>query len=178
MDKPMTTAEFFDKINGILKEKKLLPDILDYGLATYRPTPMLTYEYSVRNNLDYGESEGIYLDIWIMEYDSDGKKIERGLGTYKTLKTDDEAMRAMAKLLADFIVEQGRYVNENLDDFTWTGVDVYPTKEDGEKSPFGYSCRNMERALLKKMNFCEIIHGLLSGRTVQGMRPFIHRGAM
>ena len=33
----MTTEELFNRINGILKEKGKLPDILDYGLATHNP---------------------------------------------------------------------------------------------------------------------------------------------
>ncbi|MCD7815313.1 MAG: hypothetical protein LUH12_00995 [Bacteroides sp.] len=44
-----------------------------------------------------------------------------------------EAMQTMARLLADFIVEERAYVNFHLDDFTWTGMDVYALKEDGEK---------------------------------------------
>lgn len=70
MNKPMTTAELFDKICNILKEKGLYPDILDYALAEYTPKPITNYEYSLRNNLDYGGSEGIYLDLWI-ETDTD-----------------------------------------------------------------------------------------------------------
>nr|WP_300864710.1 hypothetical protein [uncultured Acetatifactor sp.] len=37
MERPMTTRELFNKIRDILKEKGMLPDILDYGLATDRP---------------------------------------------------------------------------------------------------------------------------------------------
>ena len=38
--RPMTTEELFNRINGILKEKGKLPDILDYGLATHSPVPV------------------------------------------------------------------------------------------------------------------------------------------
>ena len=47
----MTTEEFFDKMCEILKEKGMMPDILDYALATSEPVPMKTYEYGIRNNL-------------------------------------------------------------------------------------------------------------------------------
>ena len=40
MKRPMTTAELFDKIQDILKEKGKLPDILDYGIATSKPVPI------------------------------------------------------------------------------------------------------------------------------------------
>ena len=60
--RPMTTEELFNRINGILKEKGKLPDILDYGLAANSPIPIKNYEYGLKNKLDYGGNEGIYLD--------------------------------------------------------------------------------------------------------------------
>lgn len=147
--RPMTTEELFNMVNGILKEKGKLPDILDYGLATYNPVPITNYEYGLRNKLDYGGNEGIYLDLWI-EYTADGKRYANSLGIFKTLCTDDEAMHIMAALLADFIIEEYAYVNTNLDDFTWEGADVYPADESGERKGGGYSCRTMEAALKRK----------------------------
>ena len=149
LKKPMTTEELFNRINGILKEKGKLPDILDYGLATHNPVPITNYEYGLRNKLDYGGNEGIYLELW-MEYAADGKRCARDLGTFKTLSTDDEAMHIMAALLADFIIEEYAYVNANLDDFTWEGVNVHAIEESGEKSKWGYSCGTMEVALKRK----------------------------
>ncbi len=152
--KPMTTEELFDKICGILKEKGTLPDILDYGLATSNPVPIRTYQFDLKNNLAYGGSEGIYLDLWI-EYLEEDERCHRELGTFKTLKEDREAMHTMAALLADFILEENAYVNANLDAFTWEGADVYPIDEKGEKIEWGYSCSSMERALKKKDELLE-----------------------
>ena len=45
--RPMTTEELFNRINGILKEKGKLPDILDYGLATHNPMAITNYEYGL-----------------------------------------------------------------------------------------------------------------------------------
>ena len=147
--KPMTTKDLFNKISGILKEKDKLPDILDYGLATSNPVPVSTYQFELKNNLDYGGSEGIYLDLWI-EYFLNGERRADRLGTFKTLSTSNEAMHIMADLLADFIIEGYVYVNENLDDFTWEGADACPLDEDGKKIGWGYSCSSMEEALEKK----------------------------
>lgn len=147
--RPMTTEGLFDTICKILKEKGKLPDILDYGLATHNPVPITNYEYDLKNNLDYGGNEGIYLDLWI-EYTADGKRCASGLGTFKTLRADDESMHIMAVLLADFIIEECAYVNANLDDFTWEGVDVHVIEKSGEKSKWGYSCGTMEAALKRK----------------------------
>ena len=92
LKKPMTTEEYFNKVCEILKEKDMMPDILDYGLATHDPIPMKTYEFNIRNNLDYGGSEGIYLDIWIEYYEDKEKRIS-GVGTFKTLRDDKEAIK-------------------------------------------------------------------------------------
>lgn len=114
--KPMTTLELFCKIKDILEEKDKLSDILDYSLGTSKPAPITNYEFGWGNNLDYGNSEGIYLDLWI-KYCKDDKICTKSLGTFKTLRNDDKAMRTMATLLADFIIEGTAYVNTNPDDF-------------------------------------------------------------
>lgn len=144
----MTTAELFQKICNILEEKNMMPGILDYSLPTNSPVQIKTYEFNLRNNLGYGESEGIYLDLWI-EYFEENKKICKGLGTFKTLDDSKEAMHIMSGLLADFIVEEYGYVNKHLDDFKWTGTDVHAIK-DGKKLGWGYTCSSMESAMEKK----------------------------
>lgn len=149
MTKPMTTEELFEKINSILIEKSKIPNILDYSLATSNPIPIRTYEFDLRNSLDYGGNEGIYLDLWI-EYLVENEKRRAAIGTYKTLYEDDNAMHIMASLLADFIIEEYSYVNKNLDDFTWEGADVHALKENGERMNWGYTCGTMEAALKKK----------------------------
>lgn len=148
MDRPMTTAELFEKIQSILQEKGKLPDILDYGLEDDSPVPIRTYEFELRNSLKYGGSEGIYLDLYIDFYEEDERCIRR-LGTYKTLRGDDEAMHIMAALLADFIIEEDTYVNKNIDDFTWRGADADAFDESGKRIE-GYTCRSMDAALKKK----------------------------
>ena len=148
--RPMTTVELFGTICEILKGKEKMPDILDYGLAAPNPISITTYEYDLKSNLDYGRSEGIYLDLWIEYTAADGKSCVSGLGTFKTLRTDGEAMHIMAALLADFIIEGDAYVNAHLDDFTWRGANVYTVDESGECGDWGYSGRTMEAALRKK----------------------------
>ena len=132
MTRPMTTEELFEKINSILIEKSKIPDILDYSLATSNPIPIRTYEFDLRNSLNYGGNEGIYLDLWI-EYRVENEKRRAAIGTYKTLYEDDNAMHIMASLLANFIIEEHSYLNGNLDDFTWEGADVHALNENGEK---------------------------------------------
>ena len=149
LKRPMTTEEFFNKICDILRQKGLMPDILDYALPTHEPIPMKTYEFNIRNNLDYGGSEGIYIDLWI-EFYQGNERMRKGIGTFKTLREDREGMYLMGRLLADFIMEEHSYVNKNLDDFTWEGADVHAIDGDGKRLCWGYSCPSMERALEKK----------------------------
>ena len=149
MTKPMTTEELFEKINSILKEKGKIPNILDYGHPTSNPIPIRTYEFDLRNSLNYGGNEGIYLILWI-EYRVENEKRRAAIGTYKTLYEDDNAMHIMASLLANFIIEEYSYVNKNLDDFTWEGADVHALKENGDRMSWGYTCGTMESALKKK----------------------------
>lgn len=149
MERPMTTKELFEKICSILEEKHLLPDILDYSLASDAPVSIQTDAFDLKSSLAYGGSEGIYLTLWI-EFSQDGKRCINGLGTFQTLLEDRNAMHSMSGLLADFLVEESAYVNANLDDFTWEGADVYPLDACGKKFGWWYSCSSMERALEKK----------------------------
>lgn len=149
MTRPMTTGELFEKINSILKEKGKLPNILDYGHAMSNPVPIRTYEFDLGNSLNYGGNEGTYLNLWI-KYRVGDEERRAIIGTYKTLYEDDNAMHTMAALLADFIIEEYSYVNNNLDDFTWEGADVHALKENGERVNWGYICGTMEAALKRK----------------------------
>lgn len=149
MTRPMTTEELFEKINGILKEKGKMSDILDYSHATNNPIPIRTYEFDLVNSLNYGGNEGIYLALWI-KYRVENEERRAAIGTYKTLYEDANAMHTMATLLADFIIEEHSYVNENLDDFTWEGADIHVLKENGERANWGYTYGTMEAALKRK----------------------------
>lgn len=149
MKKPMTTEELFEKIKNSLKEQGKLLSILDHGLASCSPVPITNYEYDLRSNLAYGGSEGIYLDFWI-EYSANKEIRRKKLGTFKSLDESSEAMHIMAGLLADFILEENAYVNANLDNFTWEGVNVYTLDEDGKQCLCGYTCHTMEAALDQK----------------------------
>lgn len=154
LNKPMTAADLFNKICDILKEKEAFPDILDYAVVEHDLIPITTYEFGLGNHLDYGGSEGIYLDLWITIY-GDNEPQHKSLGTFKTLRDDPESMRIMGKLLADFIIETRAYVNANLDDFAWEGADIRIFDENDKQLNMGYSCGSMERALKKKDEFLQ-----------------------
>ena len=124
--KPYTTHELFHEIDSLLKGKELLPDFLDYGIASGREdTEIRTHFWDVVFTVRFGGSEGIYLNLFLDgELDSSGKSAACLIGTYKTLSRDDETFRQMAILGANFALETNWWIWDRLDDFTWTGYDV------------------------------------------------------
>ena len=132
---PYTVESFFTAVNGILKEKGMLPDILDYALPGWHKAEhqLKNNEFEIVSKLDYGESEGIYLDLAVRDsgclYD---------LGTYKTLKDTDDAMRTMGSLLGSFMAESARIRNQNYDDFTWSGYSALGIQREKGIAGYGY----------------------------------------
>lgn len=144
---PWTTTELFLKICDNLKEKGLLPEILDHALPTSSQMRICTEEFRLRNNLDYGGNEGIYLDVYLELRDTNGKTESKGLGTFKTLDTSHNAMHTMSNLLADFLLELNAFAQENMDDFTWEGIDVIPCGEDEQRAKWSLTCSSIEKAM-------------------------------
>lgn len=150
MDRPMTTAEFFNSICGILKEKGMMPDILDDAWATHVPVPMTTYPFRLESHLNYsGENSHIYLEFWI-EYDTEDESKHAHIGTFETPQNGRDAMHAMGCLLSDFAMEEYAYRHAHWDDFIWTGADVYVFDADGQRQKWSFSYENMASARRKK----------------------------
>lgn len=131
------TDELFNLIDAKLKEAGLRPDILDYGLATSEHRPVKTIYWDTIGRINFGGSEGIYLDLWLEGDIGAGKYAKIELGTYKTLRDDKEAFKAMSILNAEFVFAMRDFVNEHMDDFNWIGYDVRFYR-DGKKAG-GYS---------------------------------------
>lgn len=146
MKKPMMSNDLFDVICRKLQEKGQLPEILEYQRADdLRPFPVDTYEVDIRNNLDFGGNEGIYLDLRLYL-----RGEERHFGTIKTLAEDRDGIVEMGKLLGNFIAEFRDYLNDNIDDFTWDGYDVHAVRADGSGRYYAVECRTLEKALMHK----------------------------
>lgn len=147
--KPYTNKDLFEIIVNTLKEKGLLPDILDYSKPDITTEEIKTYEFDICGDLAFGGSEGAYLTVFIEGcFGRDRKRIY--LGTFKTLNEDLESFRTMATLEADFIWYGREFVEDNLDDFEWTGYRV--KFFSGETCKMDCSTTKMSRAqdLIKK----------------------------
>lgn len=132
---PMSVSEFFKRIDDRLRGHEQLPEILDYGIPSRETLKLTSIDFCLDSRLDYGGSEGIYLDLWLTK---PATKERYNFGTYKTLEESPEAMREMGKLLADFIVNFHDYLDHNADDFDFEGYNIYPVKEDGTRNAFYY----------------------------------------
>ena len=67
-------------------------------------------------------------------------------------------MHTMAALEADFLIAMHKLVNENLQDFTWSGYDLIPLDEDGNRkaNSCGYAIQNPEKIM-------DYVNRMLSG---------------
>lgn len=138
-----TTQQLFDIINQQLKEENLLPDILDYGLSEHREYPVKTIEWDCIGIVNFGGCEGIYLDLYL--YGNTGNDMEKiPLGTYKTLSRSKEAFKAMSVLNAEYVFALNDFVQAHIEDFNWTGYDVYFFKDDQKR--VGYTSASLDSA--------------------------------
>ena len=142
---PYTTAELFNIIDKKLKENGKLPGILDYGLPEHSDIQIKSYEWDLIGIVNFGGSEGIYLDLYCRgETGNDTKQVP--VGTYKTLHEDLDAFKEMGDLNAEFVFETRSLVNKNMDDFTWMGYNIYEQDAEDRIIP-RYEVRDWKRAL-------------------------------
>lgn len=147
---PYTNKELFEIIIKKVAEKNEKSKILDYYLGEGEIKLIKDYQFDCCFKLDYGCNEGIYLDCYIIGIvDETNEYIRVSLGTLKTLDTSDIAMHDMADLEADFIIEMKKFVDSNLNDFTWQGygLKIY---DENDKYIFGYDINNIEKVTSKK----------------------------
>ena len=137
---PYTNNELFNRICDMVT----LPEgILDYAKPAPGRIPITGYNWDVWSSLRFGENEGIYLCIGAA-FQPENCIIY--LGTFKTLQTDLDAMRKMGRLLADIVYTVRDFVNNNLDDFDWTGYEVRGIRNE-KTDPHGVTRRTRENAL-------------------------------
>lgn len=140
--KPYKAEELFK----VICDRITLPDILDYYQGwRFDDKEIRTYEWDFGNHLEFGGNEGIYLTMY-----AESREDNICLGTFKTLRDTPEAMHIMANLLADFIIEGKKFVNANLDDFTWEGYKV-----SAKSTGWSYDCGTLERAKIRYKELSE-----------------------
>ena len=118
-EKPYTAGELFNVVTALIDKNGRKPDFLDYTLANNTDFALKNCDFSVSAEVMYGNSEGIYIDVYIRTYET-GIINETGvisMGTIKCLYTDDDSFRKMGELAAEYVITTTNYVNNHMDDF-------------------------------------------------------------
>ena len=108
-------------VDAVVKEINL-PEHTDYVSAGSDASFLYDDTFFVRGMVDYGGSEGIYLDLEIFgSYGPNGEEMKEKFATIKTLDDSDMAYRDFCRLNADFVLQVKQYRNEHRDDFIRRG---------------------------------------------------------
>lgn len=122
-----TDGELFCKVIQLARENgdmKRVEPILDYILPSetedsiHERVELTRYEFDFIPIVNFGGSEGIYVDCYLKGVFDESKRSSLNVGTLKTLGTSLEDCKAMAELCGALMYHASRYVNENLRRFT------------------------------------------------------------
>lgn len=158
MKRPLTSGEFFTIINNKLKQAGLLPDILDYSLADSKNTPLKSYHWDPIGIVNFGGSEGIYLDVYASgNVTQEGAPERVHLGTYKTLESRKPAFQVMSNLNTEFVFTAIDFLNEYMDMFEWTGWSIQYYAPEGIRSFLVFNEDQMKAEVERLMKKSPII---------------------
>jgi len=128
-----TTKDLFEEVTGNIT----LPVHTDYALAD-KAIELYDTDFSVSGKVDYGSSEGIYLDLMIEGcFGPDNEYRRESLGTIKTLSDSDEAYRDFCNLTADFVFGVRTYKQEHRDELIRKGFRI--RKKDSNAKKYVYT---------------------------------------
>lgn len=134
---PLMAGALFEIICERLARKKKLPDILEYWNSSDDMTDIKLTDWEMYGKVQFGGSEGIYLDIHIEGYiENYDERKDIYIGCFKTLYDEYNAFKTMCILNADFIFEEKEFYRENPRIFDWTGYAVDCYKDGKNVYPF------------------------------------------
>ena len=182
LTKPMTACELVDNVLAKMKEEKLYPDFLDYAHGdSYRDgTREITYYgFDVETVTKYGCNEGVYTDFYLMGIFDATEPLDKReriyVGCAKTLNEGKEAVREMYEFAANFYITATKYINENINDFSWKGFDM---RFEGEQC--SHECYTdeqiisvLERYIQKGKDLSKLVITRLEDREILPIKPFV-----
>ncbi len=123
-----TNTELMNKVFELVKENGCYEKagaIMDYFLAEdYRVRELTDYEFDFIAQVNFGGSEGIYIDCYISgRFDEKAAPSETQrlrCGTFKTLDESLDAMKIMGELTGALTFFAHKYVNREIDRYTPT----------------------------------------------------------
>lgn len=117
-----TTADLFNAVLRLARESGHFAEvdpILDYADAWFEECELSNYEFDALFCVNFGGSEGIYIDAYIRGvFDESGKSGIKRIGTIKTLRDDLEGMELMGKACGTLTYFARQYVNQEIDRYT------------------------------------------------------------
>lgn len=122
-----TSQSLFAAIMKMARESghfKEIDEILDYDSASWydyeNRRPITSEEFDTVFSVDYGGSEGIYIDARItgFPFGREAGEVRFGFGTLKTLNRDLQSMMLMGKACGILQHFSHEYVNTNIDRFS------------------------------------------------------------
>ncbi len=124
--KPYTGRELFDIVTKQLEAEGKMPEIIEYVCPREdkgEPCELRTEEFDVTATLMYGSNEGAFIDVNIRD-----RERNITIGVVKTCNSGDDAVRALGCLAADYMITAGKFVEDHMQEFDWTGYTIF---EDG-----------------------------------------------
>jgi hypothetical protein len=114
----MTGGQLFERFMERTRENgdaARFDEIGDYVLPDdMEKNKLCSYEFDMLPIVNFGGSEGIYIDCSLKgKFDESGRKTLH-IGTLKTLSTDLDACKTMGELCGALMYHSNRFVNENL----------------------------------------------------------------
>jgi hypothetical protein len=119
MKKKWTNRRLFNAVIEQLKAAGKYPGIVDYDSQAFAEHELDSIEVSCVGRLSPGSSEGIYIRLWLEDYD---RRVD--LGTVKTLREDHEGWMTMAAMMAE--------LQWQCREFIWEHREEIEGKKEGE----------------------------------------------
>lgn len=114
---------------------------LDYYIPECNNISILNENFRIYSITDFGLCEGIYTDFYIEDRE---RRWKYNLLTAKTLRESEDAFIKMHEMAGYVCYKFKLYVENNLDNFIWSGFDVSYTSQNGDEVPYCW-CGSLNR---------------------------------
>lgn len=141
-DRPYTLTDLGNILRGFIADGDWENKAgLDYYSPWRDETPILTENFRSYSITEFGSNEGIYTVFYIEDYYG---KWKYRLLTAKTLSQTEDAFVKMNEMAGYVCYKFNRFVDNNLDNFVWSGFDVSYTLPNGKEVLYCW-CSSLDR---------------------------------
>ena len=147
MKKKISYEDIMNEVVSSLEKEGLLPKHLDYICVEkhddFVKSKITNIDYSDRLDLkfrlDYGSSEGIYLNVEAYDFRYPYSDKWVNVLTIKTLNTDDSSMCDMANIIGNIVIKYRQFISENRELLNRVGYRISAKKDKNDKASVSYS---------------------------------------